>query len=105
MKKYFFIFFLSIAFFSSSPKLVSAQETKIESCFGYYQFGEVKVHLNTKKTSYGIGEKIELLGAVVNKSALPLLNITVYAHLKRINEQSYPENGHFLVDRLTLIQN
>ena len=91
-------------FLFSLPGLVLAEEVELEECFDYYQFGEVKVNLNTKKTSYGPGEKIELFGTVVNKNTFPLLNITVFAHLKRVNNETFLENGHYLVDKMVLAQ-
>ena len=104
MKKLLFIFLLFVICYLLFVSSSFAQETELEECLNYYQFGEVKVNLNTKNTSYGPDEKIELFGTVVNKNTFPLLNITIYAHLKRINEDTYLENGHFLVHRLTLAQ-
>jgi len=104
IKKILFCLLSLLAFLFSSSRIVIAEEVELEECLKYYQFGEVKVNLNTKKTSYSLGEKIELLGTVVNKNTFPLLNITVYAHLKRVNNETFLENGHYWVDRLVLAQ-
>lgn len=104
MKRLLLVIIILPLFLSFSRKPLIAQTSELEQCQKYYQFGEVKVNLNTKKTSYNPGEKIELLGTIVNENSFPLLNITVFAQLKRINEETLEENGHFLVDRFTLTQ-
>lgn len=103
-KKILFTFLFLVAFLSSFQKSTFAQDEKLEECQQYYQFGEVKANLNTKQSSYGSGERVEIFGTIINDNSFPLLNITVFAHLKRINEETFLENGHFLVDRLTLAQ-
>lgn len=102
IRKIFLSALLCIAFFSFFPTTAIAQKVEIEQCQKYYQFGEVKVNLNTKKPTYSPGENIELLGTVVNENSFPLLNITILAQLKRINEETLLGNGHFLIDRLVL---
>jgi len=104
MKKFLFIvFFLLITNYLITNSSF-AQQVELEECQKYYQFGEVKVNLNTKRTSYTRREKIEVFGTVVNENTFPLLNIAVYAHLRRINEDTHLENGHFLIDRLIIAQ-
>lgn len=105
MKRYLLTLLLLAIFLPLFPEQAIAQVEELEPCQNYYQFGEVKVNLNTKKSFYTKGEKVELFGTIVNQNSFPLLNITIFAHLKRTNEESYLENGHFLVDKLTLAQN
>lgn len=83
---------------------VYAQE-EIESCFNYYDYGKVQVNLATEKPSYAPGETARVKGTVVNENTFPLVDIVLYAHVKRVNETSFAENGHHLVDRLTLVDN
>lgn len=104
-KKIFFTVFSFI--FLVFPSWVLAQApSELESCFTYYDYGKIQVHLTTEKTSYQQGETVKLQGAIVNSNTFPLTNVNLYAHLKRVNDTgTFVQNGHFLVDRLTLAEN
>jgi len=87
---------------------VYAQEVSdadLESCFVYYDYGNIRPHLATDKTSYQPGDKGRVIGTVVNENKFPVVDVTLFAHLKRVNDTSFDQNGHYPVDRLTLAQN
>lgn len=104
IKRFFFTIFVILIVGTPSffPRLAFAQKEEVEECQNYYQFGEVKVNLNTKKAVYFPDEEVKLSGVIVNQNTFPLLDITVFAHLKRVNRETFLENGHFLVERLVL---
>lgn len=78
----------------------------LESCFVYYDYGKVKANLATEKNSYSPGETAKVQGTVVNGNNFPLVGVVLYAQLRRINDSGdFAQNGHFLVDRLTLLEN
>lgn len=104
-KKIFFTVFFFI--FLVFPSWVLAQApSELESCFAYYDYGKIQAHLTTEKTSYHQGEAVKLQGTIVNSNSFPLVDVILFAHLKRVNDTgTFVQNGHFLVDRLTLAEN
>lgn len=102
----FLIFLISPVFFTNQAQAQeNGVESELESCFQYYDYGKISANLATEKNSYQAGEKVKLIGTIVNNNSLPLVDVILYAHLKRINQtRTFLDNGHFLVDRLTLIQ-
>lgn len=83
---------------------LSAGPDNLESCFRYYDYGSVRANLATEKTTYLPGETVKLQGTVVNENTFPLVDVVLYAHLKRVNAETFAENGHFLTARLTLVE-
>lgn len=78
----------------------------LESCFAYYNYGKVQLHLGLDKASYLPGQTARISGTVVNGNTFPLVDVVLYAQLKRVNRtETFVQNGHFLVDRLTLAEN
>lgn len=104
IKKGFFIFFFLIylALFSS---VLAQQEENIESCFNYYDYGKIRAHLTTEKTLYKQGEIVNFQGTIINNNTFPLVDIVLYAQLKRSNTKTSGVLGRLLVDRLTLAKN
>jgi hypothetical protein len=87
---------------------ISAQttQTDLESCFTYYDYGKIHTNLATEKNSYSRGETVKIQGTIVNSNKIPLVDVVLYAHIKRINETAtFNQNGHYLIDRLTLAHN
>ncbi len=75
----------------------------LESCFKYYAYGEVAVHLTTEQSVYQSGDTVTVRGTVVNGNTFPLTNVIVYAHLRRINgTASFADAGHFLMKRIVI---
>lgn len=80
---------------------VSAQdEAKLEDCFDYYAYGNVKVYTNTEKSIYQKGEKIKIVGQIVNHNTFPISDLTIMAQLKRTNQdvESEKNNHHYLIE-------
>lgn len=87
---------------------IAAQEpapsADLESCFSYYQYGKVSVNLTTMQSSYEPGDTAEIRGTVVNNNTYPLRDITVYAHIHRLNTTpTFADGGHYLIERLPLV--
>lgn len=88
--------------------VVRAQEPTVEnleSCFQYYDYGRVRPNLGSDKFSYSGGEQARIIGTIVNNNTFPLTDVTLFAHLKRINDYTFAQNGHYPIDRLVLAQN
>lgn len=75
---------------------------ELESCFVYYDYGRVKVELSSDKSEYIVGENMMLEGQVINNNSFPLINVDIYAQLRRVNKDSFDDNGHYLVDQFYL---
>lgn len=94
------LFFLSGA---TSCTFAQTNNSELESCFAYYDYGKIHTSLATEKNSYTRGEIVKIQGTIVNSNKFPLTGVVLYAHLKRVNETAtFNQNGHYLVDRLTL---
>lgn len=89
---------------SAVPTLAQTPPKGLESCFAYYNYGKVKVHLSSEKPSYNSSEKVHIKGSIVNENTFPLIDVILYAQVRRINRQSALENGHYIVDRVTLLE-
>ena len=95
--------FLALFFlFLSQPVSAQSIAPSLESCFQYYDYGNIRAQLSPEKSSYSPGEPVKIWGSVVNNNTFPVVDTVLYAHVRRINESSYQQNGHYLVDRLTL---
>jgi hypothetical protein len=108
MKKIFFGCLISLFLFVTVANGVLAQteSSQLESCFAYYDYGKIQTNLATEKNSYSRGEIVKIRGTIINNNNFPLVNLVLYAHLKRVNNTtSFNQNGHYLVDRLTLLEN
>ena len=91
------------------PQPLSAQENAInrkESCFVYYDYGQVKVYLSSDKSSYNPGDKAQIAGTINNLNSFPLRDVTLYAQVKRVNDSvDFIKNGHSLIDKKTFLEN
>ena len=97
----FFLFTLSV-----SCVLAQTNMNDLESCFAYYDYGKIHANLAAEKNSYTQGEIVKIQGTIVNSNKFPLVGVVLYAHLKRENKTAtFSQNGHYLVDRLTLTDN
>lgn len=94
-----------IFLFTGYPAAAQIAPPALESCFQYYDYGNIRVQLSPEKSSYTPGEPVNISGSILNNNTFPLVDTILYAHVRRINEDSYQQNGHYLVDRLTLIEN
>lgn len=76
----------------------------IENCFGYYDYAKVKVNLTPDKSEYSPNRIVNLSGTIVNSNTFPITDVVLYAHIKRVNQdtQSFVNNGNYLIDRVTL---
>lgn len=76
----------------------------IETCFKYYDYAKVKVNLNPDKSKYSPNRIVNLSGTIVNSNTFPITDVVLYAHIKRVNQdtQSFLNNGNYLIDRITL---
>ena len=101
---YIYGILLSAIVFLGTYLPVSAQSPAkgLESCFNYYNYGKVKVNLSPEVPSYEAGEKINLKGSIVNKNTFPLVDLILYAQVRRINSKSHIKNAHFLIDRVKI---
>lgn len=98
--------FLILLFFITSPVFAQSSTPNLESCFTYYDFGKISAHLATEQANYTKGQTLKIRGTIINNGRTPLINVTLYAHLKRINtSDSFAQNGHYLIDRLRLLEN
>lgn len=72
----------------------------LESCFQYYDYGKVGVNLATEKSQYKKGETVKIIGTVVNQNTFPLMDVIIYAQLRRMNLSGDVVNeGHYLLER------
>ena len=101
----FLIFIFINLIFISDTNIIQA--SNLEDCFNYYDYAKVRVFLNTKQPEYITGQTVEFVGQIENNNTFPLVNATLYAHLKRVNEdgQSFHNNGHFLIKKMILAEN
>lgn len=104
-----FFFLLAICTATGLKGRIYAQEASplpqnvLESCFKYYAYGEVAVHLTTEQPQYQSGDTVTVRGTVVNGNTFPLTNVIVYAHLRRVNgTASFADAGHFLMKRIVI---
>lgn len=74
----------------------------LENCFVYYDYGKVSVNLATEQSSYTPGTTAGIHGTIVNDNTFPLTDITLYAQLRRVNDDTYLQNGHHLLMRIAL---
>src|SRR3989338_5206067 len=89
MRKMAIILLVFVLFGIVQPQPLSAQENAInrkESCFVYYDYGQVKVYLSSDKSSYNPGDKAQIAGTINNLNSFPLRDVTLYAQVKRVND-------------------
>lgn len=97
--------FATPLFAQTLPVNQNSPSPNIESCFNYYDYGKVRTNLAFEKPAYHPGETAKIIGTIVNDNTFPLADIVLYAQLKRVNaDEDFTRNGHYLVDRLTLIK-
>lgn len=82
----------------------TSQPSTLEPCFRYYDYGKVSVQLSAEKNDYNTGDPITLHGQIINNNTFPLRDLILFAHIRRKNEETYQQNGHFLIDKLPLLQ-
>lgn len=77
----------------------------LENCFIYYDYGKVAVNLATNKPQYIPGETAQIFGTIINENTFPLVDVAVYAQLRRRNtSQAAIEQGHYLLERKIMTQ-
>ena len=100
------VLFLILIGLSTNINFALAQnnEESIETCFEYYDYAKVKVNLNPDKSEYSPNRIVNLSGTIVNSNTFPITDVVLYAHIKRVNQdtQSFLNNGNYLIDRITL---
>lgn len=105
IKQFLLAFLLAIVSFFVFGSTTFAQSTTaelsdgLESCFQYYDYGEVEVNLAPQKTIYKPGETAQIIGTVVNQNSFPLVNVVIYAQLRRVNTGDVLSEGHHLLER------
>ena len=72
--------FLSLFFFFLSQP-VSAQNTvpSLESCFQYYDYGNIRAQLSPEKSSYSPGEPVKIWGSIVNNNTFPVVDTVCHS--------------------------
>lgn len=97
---------LFLLFIRSSVTSAQTPAVNLESCFDYYDYGKIQAYLTADQESYASGGKVTISGTIVNNNTFPLADVVLYAQLRRVNEtETFTQNGHFLIDRLTLAEN
>lgn len=88
------------------PSAIFAQTPPkgIESCFAYYDYGRIKAQFAAKNNTYESGETAMFNGSIVNNNTFPIVDVILYAHVRRINPTTSVDNGHYLIDKVTLLQ-
>lgn len=76
----------------------------LENCFNYYNYGNTQVNLSPEKTEYSAGENVKLIGNIINNNTFPIVDVVLYAQIKRLNPKSYDQNGHYLIDTYPLLE-
>lgn len=100
------VFLILLSVLQLHSTIVRAQTAEeLESCFAYYDYGQLQTNLATEKSTYTPADTVKIIGTIVYTGRAPLSNVTLYAQLRRLNEQTHTQNGHHLIDRLTLAQN
>lgn len=74
------------------------------NCFDYYSFPSVQVSLGTDRDQYSSGEVINFSGEITNENSYPVVDGNVFARISR-NNDSFVEEGYFIVDELVAIEN
>ncbi len=103
---YWCLSFFLYVFFLVAPAAIFAQtsDIKIESCFKYYNYGKIKTQFSTQGEAYKPGDVAKFSGSIVNNNSFPLVDVILYAHVRRLNTSTSEDNGHYLIDKATLLE-
>ena len=98
------LFLILVSLLSVNFALAQDGSENLETCFKYYDYAKVKVNLNPDKSEYSPNRIVNLSGTIVNSNTFPITDVVLYAHIKRVNQdtQSFLNNGNYLIDRVTL---
>jgi hypothetical protein len=107
---------LLISLFLAQPILAVAQEITDEeidapaipantvSCFDYYSFGSVQVHLNLPTTSTVSGANLTFTGTIENKNPYPIVGGALYIKVFKDRGATNDGNGPDVVDQFFVQQ-